>query len=68
MKARGRSEVYTPLAADSDAQYDDQLTIDLDLLEPQIAAPHCRTLLPAGSFRAVSRPGRHRQLHEFLLC
>lgn len=48
LKAQGRSEVYTPLAADSDAQYDDQLTIDLDLLEPQIAAPHSPdAVLPA---------------------
>ncbi len=35
-----REDDYTPLAADADAFYDDEYTIDLSALEPLTAAPH----------------------------
>ncbi len=40
LKAQGREEVYTPLAADDDAVYDEEITIDLSALEPMAACPH----------------------------
>ncbi len=40
LKAEGREEVYTPLAPDSDAVYDEVYTIDLSALRPLAACPH----------------------------
>ena len=40
LTAQGRGEVWTPLAADPDAAYDEELTIDLSLLVPMAACPH----------------------------
>ena len=40
LKAQGREEVYTPLAADADAVYDEEITIDLSTLSPMAACPH----------------------------
>lgn len=40
LKAQGREDQWTPLAADADAEYDEVVTIDLDQLEPLIAKPH----------------------------
>ena len=40
LKAQGREADFTPLAADSDANYDRVIPIDLDTLEPLIACPH----------------------------
>ena len=40
LTAQGRGEVWTPLAADSDAVYDEELTIDLSQLVPMAACPH----------------------------
>jgi aconitate hydratase len=36
---QGREDVYQELTPDEDAEYDDQLTIDMDELEPLIAKP-----------------------------
>ena len=40
LKAQGREEVYTPLSADADAVYDEEITIDLSSLAPMAACPH----------------------------
>lgn len=40
LKAQGREADFAPLAADSDADYDRVISIDLDTLEPLIACPH----------------------------
>ena len=40
LRAQGRAEDYTPLRADEDAVYDEELTIDLGSLEPLVACPH----------------------------
>ncbi|AET69112.1 aconitate hydratase, putative, Aquifex type [Desulfosporosinus orientis DSM 765] len=40
LEAQGRGEDYVPLAADSDAVYDEEIKIDLSLLVPLIAQPH----------------------------
>jgi len=40
LKAQGREAVWTPLAADTDAEYDELVEINLDELEPLIAQPH----------------------------
>ena len=40
LTAQGRGEVWTPLAADPDAVYDEELTIDLSQLVPMAACPH----------------------------
>lgn len=39
-RAQGREADWSPLAADTDAQYDTRLTIDLSALEPLAACPH----------------------------
>lgn len=44
LRAQCREEVYQPLAADSDANYDWNLTIDLNMLEPLVACPAIQTL------------------------
>lgn len=40
LKAQGREDAYTPLAADEDAVYDEELIVDLDKLTPLAAMPH----------------------------
>lgn len=40
LKAQGREDVYTPLAADSDAEYDEFVEINLSELVPMAACPH----------------------------
>ena len=40
LKAQGREDVWTPLAADEDAEYDEVLSIDLSKLVPLAACPH----------------------------
>ena len=40
LKAQDRLADFTPLAADPDAVYDEELTIDLGALEPMVALPH----------------------------
>ena len=40
LKEEGREEDYTPLAADPDAVYDEELIVDLDQLTPLAAMPH----------------------------
>jgi aconitate hydratase len=40
LEAQGRGHVFTPLAADPDAEYDEIIDINLDELEPLIALPH----------------------------
>ncbi len=40
LKAQGREEDWTPLAADEDAVYDEVIDIDLSKLEPMAAMPH----------------------------
>ncbi len=40
LKEEGREEDYTPLAADPDAVYDEELIVDLDQLAPLAAMPH----------------------------
>ena len=40
LKAQKREEDYTPLAADTDAVYDEVVEIDLSKLEPLAACPH----------------------------
>ena len=40
LDAQGRGEVWVPLCADPDAEYDETVTIDLSALEPMAARPH----------------------------
>lgn len=40
LKAQGREEVFTPLSADADAEYDEIVEINLSELEPLAACPH----------------------------
>lgn len=40
LKAQGRAEVYTPLSADADAEYDEIVEINLSELVPMAACPH----------------------------
>ncbi len=40
LKAQKREDVWTPLAADDDATYDEVINIDLSLIEPMAACPH----------------------------
>ena len=40
LSAQGREEVWTPLAADDDAVYDEVINIDLSTLIPLAACPH----------------------------
>ncbi len=40
LRAQGRGEQWTPLAADPDAVYDEELCVDLGALEPLAACPH----------------------------
>ena len=40
LKAQGREDVYTPLCADADAVYDEEMVIDLSALAPMAACPH----------------------------
>lgn len=40
LRAQGREKDWRPLGPDPDAQYDEEITIDLSNLEPLIAKPH----------------------------
>ena len=40
LAAQGREDAYTPMAADIDAVYDEEITIDLSALSPMAACPH----------------------------
>lgn len=40
LKAQGREDVFAELSADEGAEYDEELVINLDELEPLIACPH----------------------------
>lgn len=40
LKAQGREEDFRVIEADADAVYDEEITIDLNTLEPQAACPH----------------------------
>ena len=40
LKAQGREDDYTPLSADNDAVYDEEITINLSELTPLAACPH----------------------------
>ena len=40
LKAQDRADVWVPLAADEDAEYDEQIDIYLSALVPQAACPH----------------------------
>lgn len=40
LKAQGREEDFTPLSADIDATYDEEITIDLSKIVPLVACPH----------------------------
>ena len=40
LKAQDRADVWKPLAADPDAEYDEEINIDLSELVPQAACPH----------------------------
>ncbi|MGB9780367.1 aconitate hydratase [Caldanaerobacter sp.] len=40
LKAQGRENVFVPLSADEDAEYDEVIEIDLSELEPMVALPH----------------------------
>ena len=40
LRAQGREDVYVPLSADPDAEYDEHIKIDLSALEPMAACPH----------------------------
>ncbi len=40
LRSQGREDAYTPLAADEDAVYDEELIVDLDALTPLAAMPH----------------------------
>ena len=40
LEAQGRGGDWVELVADADATYDEEVTIDLDTLEPMIARPH----------------------------
>ena len=39
LESQGRSDLWTPLQADEDAQYDEVIEIDMSNLEPLIACP-----------------------------
>lgn len=40
LRAEGREDVFVPLSADSDAEYDEEIVIDLSALSPMAACPH----------------------------
>jgi len=40
LRAQGRENIYVELGPDADAVYDEEITIDLNELEPMIARPH----------------------------
>ncbi|ADY56034.1 aconitase [Syntrophobotulus glycolicus DSM 8271] len=40
LKAQAREKDWIPLAADEDAEYDEEITLDLSTLEPLAAQPH----------------------------
>lgn len=40
LRAEGREEVFVPMSADPDAEYDEEIVIDLASLSPMAACPH----------------------------
>ena len=40
LEAQGREDAWRPIAADADATYDEEVTIELDALGPMVALPH----------------------------
>lgn len=40
LRAEGREDVFVPLSADYDAEYDEEIVIDLSALSPMAACPH----------------------------
>lgn len=40
LKAQGREADWSPLSADADAKYDEEITIALDEIQPLVACPH----------------------------
>jgi len=40
LRAQGREEQWVPLQADEDAEYEEQIVVDLSELEPLVAQPH----------------------------
>ncbi len=69
LKEEGREEDYTPLAADPDAVYDEELIVDLDQLTPLAAMPHSPDNVDSVKQyrRDQGGSGSHRKLHELLL-
>ena len=54
LKAQGREQDYTPLAPDTDAEYERVITIDLSALEPLIACPHMPdNVVPVSSLKGI---------------
>ena len=52
LKAEGREQDYTEWLPDADADYDEEMEIDLDTLEPLVALPH----LPDNVVKAADAP------------
>jgi len=54
LEAQGRGESFAELHADADATYERTITIDLDELEPLVAAPHSPdNVVPVSALRSV---------------
>lgn len=64
LAAQGREQDFRELSADPDAEYDEQIDIDLSALEPLCACPaHARQCQARGrTGRQESGPGLHRLL------
>lgn len=57
LKAQGREDVWQSLAADADATYDEDITIDLSALVPLAAQPHMPDLVVPVAELAGLKPG-----------
>lgn len=54
LRAQGREEDFTPLAADADAEYDEEIQIDLSRLVPLVAQPHSPdNVVPVNELKSV---------------
>jgi len=54
LEAQGRGESFAEIHADADAAYERTITIDLDELEPLVAAPHSPdNIVPVSALRSV---------------
>lgn len=54
LKAQGREADFTPLAADPDSEYDEQVVIELSELRPLVACPHSPdNVVPASELTGV---------------